>query len=149
MSITVSSQAQTLLNSYNLNNSDTYKEYGVDTSTVSKENYNVSNLENALDAMSETSSVSIDSISNLSSYVKNAYTLSQMDSYESLKSSSSGISRLLSGEASAEDIYALIGAENEITADSVISSISGSGSSTIASYSAYLTQTNSVLNLLV
>ena len=149
MSITVSSQSQTLLNTYNFTNSDTNKQYAGDASTVSKDSYNVSNLQNALDALVDMDSVNIDSINNVNSYVQNAYKLSQMDSYDSLSSSSSSISRLLFGEASADDINALIGAENEIAADTVISSLSGSGSSTIATYSSYLSQSGSVLNLLV
>lgn len=150
MSFTVSGQSQLLLNTYNFANSKTYKENAIDASAVSKDSYNVSNLQNALDALVDTDSVNIDAISNINTYVKDAYKLSQTDNYESLSSSSSSsIARLLSGEASVDDINALIGAEKEITADSVISSITATGSSTIASYSAYVNQSGSILNLLV
>ena len=150
MSLTVSGQSQNLYNAYTFTNTDTYKKNVIDSSSVSKENYNVSNLTNALDALSNTDSVDTSSIGNISSYVQSAYKLSQLDSYESLSSSSSsGISRMLSGKAGADDIYALIGAENEISADTIISSISGTSSSATSNYSNYLSESGSILNLLV
>ncbi|NCA68067.1 MAG: hypothetical protein EOM87_08395 [Clostridia bacterium] len=150
MSLTVSANSQYLYDAYILAKSDTYKEYAVDSSALLKEKYNVSNYTNALEALSNADSVSIASITNVDSYVKSTYKLSQLDSYETLSSSTAtGITSLLNGEASAEDIYGLIGAENAITADAVISSLSGTSSGTVSSYYSYLSESGSVLNLLV
>lgn len=150
MSLTVSANSQYLYNTYILANSDTYKEYAVDSSAVLKEKYNVSNYTNALEALNNADSVSIASITNIDSYVKSSYKLSQLDSYETLSSSvATGITSLLTGEASADDIYSLIGAENVISADTVISSLSGTNSGTASGYSTYLSESGSILNLLV
>ena len=75
MSFSVSSHAQYLFSIYTFNNSRTYSENAVDTASVSKEKYNVSNLANALDAMITADSIGISSISNLSAYVQNNYKL--------------------------------------------------------------------------
>ena len=150
MSLTVSASSQYLYDAYILANSGTYREYAVDSSTVLKEKYNVSNYTNALEALNNADSVSIASITNVDSYVKSTYKLSQLDSYEALSGfSSSGITSLLTGEAGADDIYSLIGAEKEITADTVISSLSSTSSGTVSGYSAYLSESGSIFNLLV
>ncbi len=148
MSITVTNQAQNMYNAYALTNSDTYKENEIDSSVVSKEKYNISNLTNALDAMDKADSVSFESIGNIDSYAKNTYKLSQLDSYEKLSDTSSdNITDLLSGKAGSNDIYKLIEDRNTLTTDE-IESLIGTDGSTSSQYSKYLSDNGSVINTL-
>ncbi|MEA4894798.1 MAG: hypothetical protein VB064_06010 [Oscillospiraceae bacterium] len=149
MSLTVSAQSQYLYSNYIFTNNDTYKEYSADASSILQKDFNISNLTNALVALSSGDSVDVSSIGSVDSYVKDLYALSQLDSYQSLSSASSEISSQLYGEAGAEDIYALIAAENDISADTVISSTSGTSSGTVSAYSTYLSESGSLLNLLL
>lgn len=148
MSLTVSDQAQYMYNKYTLTNSDTYKDNEIDSSDVSKEKYNVSNLTNALDALDKADSVSFDSIGNIDSYAKNTYKFSQLDNYDSLNdASTSSITRLLSGKADSSDIYKLIENRNTLSADE-IESLIGRDSSTTSQYSTYLSNSGSVISTL-
>jgi hypothetical protein len=100
MSLSVYNQAQCLYSTYAYTNSSKYTENAVDSSTVSKNDYNVSNLTNALDTLDDASSVSISSIADVDSYVQNAYKLSQLDDYDALSDlTTTSETRLLSGKS--------------------------------------------------
>ena len=148
MSITVSSQAQYMYDTYALTNSDTYKKNGIDSSTVSKEEYNVSNLTNALDALDKADSVNFSSIGNIDSYAKNAFKLSQLDSYDTLSdTSTTSISDLISGNSGSGDIYKIIENSNTLSTDE-IQKLFGTDTSTSSQYSQYLIDSGNVINTL-
>jgi hypothetical protein len=148
MGISVSAQAQNMYNAYALANSDTYKDNEIDSSTVSKEKYNVSNLTNALDTLDKADSVSFESIGNVDSYSENVYKMSQLDEYDKLSdTASSNITDLISGSADLNDIYKLIGDNNSLSTDE-IQSLLKSDSSASSKYSTYLTDSGSLINTL-
>jgi len=93
-------------------------------------------------------SIGISSISNLSAYVQNTYYLSQMGSYQTLNTESSGIVRMLIGEAGTNDIYSLLYTESEIEAKTALSAATSSNTAASA-YAEYLSESGSMLNLLV
>jgi hypothetical protein len=149
MSLTISNQAQYLYNNYTYSNSGNYKKNEVDSSTVSKEKYDVSNLTNALDAMDKTDSANLNAIGDINTYVQNAYNLSQLDSNETLSdSSSSDITRLISGSAGSDDIYSLIEYGNTLEADQVKSLVGGS-TSKVSAYSTYLSENGNIIDKVV
>lgn len=148
MSISVTAQAQNMYNAYALTNSDSYKENEIDSSAVSKEKYNVSNITNALDALEKADSVSFESIGNIDSYAKNTYQLSQLDSYSKLSDTSgTSVVDLLSGKTDSNDIYKLIASSNTLTSDE-LESLMKSDDSLSSQYSTYLAESGSIINTL-
>lgn len=148
MSITVSAQAQNMYNAYALSNSDAYKENEIDSSTVSKEKYNVSNLTNALDALEKTDSVGFASVGNVDTYSKNVFFKSQLDNYDKLSDTdTTSISDLISGKTDVNDIYKLLADQNTLSSDK-IKSLMDADTSTGAKYSAYLNDSGSIVNTL-
>ncbi len=118
MGLTVSNQAANLYQQYALQSSDAYKNNALDSSAVSKEAYNVSNLEGALDALAGTDQVDLYSVGTADSYAKGLYTLSQLSEYDSLTSGSSAL-ELLNGSStdSLNEMYGLIAPDQEETSE--------------------------------
>lgn len=146
MSLTISNQAKYQYDNYAFKTSTAYKKNSVDSSNVSSKNYNVSNISNALDSLEKANSVSFDSINNVSSYAKNSYKLSQLNSYKTLTNSNgTGINRLLNGEAGANDIYGIMSYTNSLLV-SAAERYSGISSS---DYSNYLSETGNIIDILV
>lgn len=147
MGLSVSSQAQYLYNLSKFTASSTYQDNYIDSSAVSSENYNVSNITNALDSLEKSDSESFDSIGNVNTYAKNSYTLSQLNNYNTLTSSSdSGEIRLLNGEAGANDIYNLMDYSNSLLI-SEAESLSGTSSS--SDYGSCLSDSGNIIDKLV
>ena len=89
MGLTATDTASLYYQMYSLSNNPAYQKYAVDSSCITKEDYNVSNLSNALDALNKTDTADFSSLTNISSYAKNSYQFSQLSDYSSLSSSSS------------------------------------------------------------
>jgi hypothetical protein len=111
MGFTVSSAASLYFNMYSLNNSDTYKDNTVDSSSVSKEKYKVSNLTNAFDALSNVDTANFSSISNVNSFARNTFKGSQLSNYDTLSNSTSikNAKNLLSNKTDFSDLYHTLG----------------------------------------
>lgn len=96
MGLTVSDQANLYYSLYSFSGSDINQSNAVNTSSITKNDYNVSNLTNALDSVSRTDKVSFSSIGNVDSYAKDAYALSQLSGYSTLIGDSNNVSGVLS-----------------------------------------------------
>jgi hypothetical protein len=83
MGMTVDSLAQSYYNQYNFLNSQTNQKNTVDPSSVSENDYGVSNLSNALNVLNDTESANPIS-TNLDKFVENSYELSQLPEYNTL-----------------------------------------------------------------
>jgi hypothetical protein len=119
MSLTVSNQASNLYQQYAMQNSDTYKNNAVDPSAVSKEDYDVSNMANAMDALESADQVDLYSVGNVDSYASNLYQVSQLSDYSTLTANQT-VSELLpgsSGDSSLSKIYSLIAPDQQATSE--------------------------------
>lgn len=163
MSLTVTNQAADLYNQYKLQNSETYKNNAVDASAISKENYNVSNITNAMDALVSTDKVDLNSVGNIGSYASSQYEVSQLANYDTLSAKNNNIADFLPGSGSDDsltNVYNLIApnktanaeflqgvvqkAEAKAIADnqsSVSTKTTETDSSRVDSYSQYLSGT--------
>ena len=112
MSLTVSNQASLYYNNYTYTNSDSYTENAVNSSAVSKNNYNIENLTNALKTLELNATNDFDSIININNYAKNLFSLSQLDIYEELSSNTTEISNILENNADLSDLYSYFGTNN-------------------------------------
>jgi|GEM_PF-6412346 len=146
MSLTVGGEASYLYGQYALQSSDAYQENKIDESTFSKEKYNASNLQNALDSLSGTNSVDLISVGNVSAYAENKIMLSQLDCYNTLKTDSmTTTTELLSGTADPGDVYTLLSKNSELSSD-VLSGVEKSLSTSASTYSAYLSEAGSLFS---
>ena len=141
MGLTVSSSASQYYKLYSLSNTATYKANTVDSSSVSKENYNVSSLSNALDSLNKTDTASFSSITNVNSFAKNSYNVSQLSNYKTLSNSTSltNANNLLSNKANYSGIYEAINSTTSLNYDSLESMWNTyAAKSTSLSFSGYL-----------
>jgi hypothetical protein len=111
MGLTVSQSASIAYNISSLESSDSYKKYAVDSSSVTKEDYNVSNLASALDALGKTDTADFSSISNIDGYAKSVYSISQLSEYEAIRSDTtvSNAEDLLTNSTDLSGLYDSLG----------------------------------------
>lgn len=161
MGLTVSGLSSLYYNTYALKSSDTYKNNAVDSSTVSQNEYNVPDIAAAFDSLDTESDFS--SIGSISSYAREVYRLSQIQSKATLDSKSSSILNLLSGDTDLYGVLGSVSAENSVKLATALSENSSSTdhtesvsdaistyANTLSSYNKYLESTeDSSVNLLI
>lgn len=96
MSITVDSMAQSYYNQYSFNNSTASQQNSIDPSTVSKSNYNVSDLSDALQMLSDSNGADLYT-SNLDQYVQSSFEESQLSQYNALSGMLGNTADILDG----------------------------------------------------
>ena len=155
MGMTVSGDAAYYINSYNLSKSEAAADYSVDSSTVSKSCFNVSDITNAIEALGNTDSISIGLIGKVTDYANNTYSLSQLSSYSTLKkaaASISDVSNIITNNTDLSGIYDNLYINVESATEYIESLTDTTASDTQASaYSSYLNETiaESSINILV
>jgi hypothetical protein len=150
MGLSVSDSASLYYNMYSFQNSDTYKNNTVDPSSVSKDKYNISNLSNALDALSKEDTSNFSSITNVNNYAKSIYNVSQLTNYNTI-SSTSKYSDLLSNNTDLSSLYETLGSINILNSGDMESLWNTyAANATSQTYSSYLSKSGlgSVLDTL-
>jgi hypothetical protein len=135
MSLTVSNLASEYYNIYSLQNSEKYEANKVDAAEVSKDAFGIADLSSAFEAMANASDTNFASMGSVSSYVNNAFKLSQSSVFSKLDNSSSVIDDLLS-DLDASSMYDVLNEESQ--SSSTLSSVLGAYSDSMSSYSSYL-----------
>jgi len=115
MSLTVYTQSTFYYNSYALINSETYQENAVDSTKISENSYNISNMTNALEALNTGDTVNFNFLGNIKSYAKNLYIMSQLNFFDNLNSSNTKISNILSNDMDLSGMYSMMGSKNLIS----------------------------------
>lgn len=146
MGLTVTDQALSQYDLYQFSNSDAYSENAVDSSEISAKYYGVSNLTNAVEALSSTDSSNFSGISNVTEYSQEAIQKSQLSDYETINEALSGsnVNSLLSNDTDLTGLYHLLNLNSNLqqyidsleatcsgATDSYLDSGSGSSSGSI------------------
>lgn len=157
MSLTLGNYAASYYNTYSFKNSSTYTQNKVDSSEISKDTYNVSNLTNALDAVDNGTLNSFASVTNVGIYSQNVFKVSQLSEYNDVKdkiSDNDGLINLLSGSTDLSSMYNLLGSQSKINAENTKKIIqqaeekpdttdTDSNETNVNSYSGYLNRSSS------
>lgn len=139
----VGSLSREYYNIYSLSKSDTYAKNKVDSSAVSKEDYDVSDLSSALEAMDDAADTDFSSIGDISGYTENALKISQSSIFSKVDNGSSIVNDILSGSTNDSSMYGVLTKENENLTSSISGVISAYGNS-VSSYSNYLSDNSSI-----
>lgn len=157
MGMTVSNQASYLYSLYQYENSPSAQSSSVDPSEVSKQQYNISNLSNAVDALNSVTSRNGYSIGSVSACAADLIQQSQLSDYSTIKDTlkSSVQTGILSGSTDLSALYSTLGFNPESTRDylKILSSgdtSSGSSGNAVNDYRSYLSSSTetSLLNFL-
>lgn len=157
MGMTVSNQASYLYSLYQYESSTAAQSSSVDLSAVSKQQYNISSLSNAVDALNGVSSQNGYSIGSASSAAAGLIQESQLSGYATIKDNlkSSVQTEIFSGNADLSSLYSTLGFNPVSTRDylKILSggyASSGSSGNAVNDYKSYLSSSTetSLLNFL-
>lgn len=157
MGMTVSGQASNLYSLYQYENSAAAQGSQADPSAVSKQNYNISSLSHAVDALNGVPSQNGYSIGSVSSAAANLIQESQLSDYSTIKDNlnSSAQTEILSGGTDLSALYSTLGfnpvsTENYLKILSSGDTSSGSSGNAVNDYRSYLSSSTetSLLNFL-
>ncbi len=112
----------------------------VDTAAYAKKVYNVKNLSASLGVAASAKSQSFATLRNVDSFVKNGFTASGLEQYESLKAAvtSNTTAKLISGGTGISSMYGLLGTQLDRITDQVNELFSSQVTSAVSGYSGYL-----------
>jgi len=113
VSMTVDSMAQSYYNQYTFSTSQTATQNAVDSSTISKSDFNISNLTNALDALDTTENVN-PYTTNLDQYVQSSFNESQLSQYSTLSSLASSTTSALNSSGSLDNTVSMAYMKNKL-----------------------------------
>ncbi len=156
MSLAISSLSKSYYNIYALTNSDTYKQNAADASAVSQSRFNVSNITDALDMLSNESKLS--TIGSVASDAKDIYKLSQVKDQGTNDALSNSVVSLFEKGTDMSNFFGILDtskANTEKVREALGDSISTRNavtaySDTVAAYKQYLEKTNgSILSILI
>ena len=151
MSLTVLDEASNYYNMYSFQNSDAYKNYAANSSSVTQNDYSVSNLTNALNAVSNADTTNFSSILNVDSFAKNSYQISQLSDYGAFNSSSANLTNMLSNTSDMNELLSSASSINTGLAKAAIESYLSNSDNTAEAYNNSLSTSgsNSLLSMLV
>lgn len=115
MSLTVYTQSTFYYNSYVLTGSERYRSNAVDSTKISEDSYNISDMTNALEALDTGDTVDFNFLGNISSYAKNLYSISQWNFFDGLSSSNTKVGDILANDTDLSGIYSMMGSNNLIS----------------------------------
>lgn len=113
-----------------------------DPAAYARKNYNIKNLSGALGIVDSAKSTNFTTLQNVDTFVKNGFTASGLDTYETLKTviSSNPTAALLSGSTSMTPLYNILNTQLNMITDQVneLFASTPAASSAIAKYASYL-----------
>ncbi|HEX3016615.1 MAG TPA: hypothetical protein VHP31_02030 [Caproicibacter sp.] len=138
---------------YSLSSNGTVSQYSTDSSSVSKQYFDLSDISGANDALNSEKSVAFSSIANIESYSENLLQASQLSCTGTISNGeNSSISELLSGNTDSSSLLNIINVNTDAIrayAESVLTP-SQPNSCTLNNYESYLQDSSSSgLDLLV
>lgn len=151
MSLTVFDEARNYYNMYSFQNSDAYQNYAANSPSVTQNNYNVSNLTDALNAVNNADTADFSSILNVDSFAKNSYEISQLSDYGAFCNSSTNLTSMLSNTSDMNEILSSVSSVNTGLVKAAIESYLSTSGSTAQAYNDSLSAdgSNSLLDMLV
>jgi hypothetical protein len=132
-------------------NSNAYKNYEADSSNAAQNDFNVSNLTNALNALGNADTTNFSSILNVDSFAKNSYEISQLSDYGAFYNSSANLSNIMSNASNMNELLSSTSSINTGLAKAAIESYLSNSDNTAEVYNNSLSTSgsDSLLNMLI